>query len=81
MIGLPKAGTLKLILDSNDVKFGGRGGEYPSLLHAHKGGFWGWEYSATFDLPAMTAQFFRYKPRKAPSTEKKETRKTAKRKK
>ena len=81
VIGLPKAGTLKLILDSNDVKFGGRGGEYPSLLHAHKGGFWGWEYSATFDLPAMTAQFFRYKPRKAPSTEKKETRKTAKRKK
>ena len=64
VIGLPKGGTLSLILNSNDERFGGRGGEQQKLLYAHKGGFWGWEYSATLDLPAMSALFFRYRPRK-----------------
>ena len=67
MIGLPKNGTLNLILNSNEERFGGRGDEQKKLLHAHKGGFWGWDYSATLDLPAMTALFFRYKPRKDPA--------------
>ncbi len=64
MIGLPKNGTLSLILNSNDERYGGRGDEQKKLLHAHKGGFWGWDFSATLDLPAMTALFYRYKPRK-----------------
>ena len=64
MIGLPKNGTLSLIINSNEERFGGRGDEQKKLLHAHKGGFWGWDFSATLDLPAMTALFYRYKPRK-----------------
>ena len=64
VIGLPRGGTLSLILNSNEERFGGRGDEQKKLLYAHKGGFWGWEYSATFDLPAMSALFFRYRPRK-----------------
>ena len=65
VIGLPKPGTLSLVLNSNEARFGGTGEEQKALLHAHKGGFWGWEYSATLDLPAMSALFFRYKPRKS----------------
>ncbi len=65
VIGLPKNGTLSLLLNSNDERFGGSGDEQKALLHAHKGGLWGWEYSASFDLPAMSALFFRYKPRKS----------------
>ena len=64
VIGLPQGGTLSLILNSNEERFGGRGDEQKKLLYAHKGGFWGWEYSATIDLPAMSALFFRYRPRK-----------------
>jgi len=83
VIGLPKNGTLSLILNSDDVRFGGKGETEKKLIHAHKGGFWGWDYSATMDLPAMTALFFRYKPRaeaeKAP-TEAKAPRKRAPRK-
>ena len=82
MIGLPKGGTLSLILNSNEERFGGRGGEQQKLLYAHKGGFWGWEYSATLDLPAMSALFFRYRPRKPavkkPAEEKAESPKPAK---
>ena len=69
VIGLPMGGTLSLILNSNEERFGGRGDEQKKLIYAHKGGFWGWEYSATLDLPAMSALFFRYRPRKP--TEKK----------
>ena len=65
VIGLPKGGTLSLVLNSDEERFGGKGSEVQKLIHAHKGGFWGWEYSATFDLPAMTTLFFRYRPRKA----------------
>ena len=83
VIGLPKNGTLSLILNSDDVRFGGKGETEKKLIRAHKGGFWGWDYSATMDLPAMTALFFRYKPRaeaeKAP-TETKAPRKRAPRK-
>lgn len=64
VIGLPKGGTLSLVLNSNEERFGGRGDEQQKLIYARKGGFWGWEYSATLDLPAMSALFFRYRPRK-----------------
>jgi len=63
VIGLPKPGTLTLLLNSDETRFGGRGEEAKKRIYAHKGGFWGWDYSAALNLPGMTALFFRYKPR------------------
>ena len=64
VIGLPKSGTLHEVLSSDDVAFGGGGMTNPPLIHAHKEPFLDMEYSARITLPPMSAQFFRYKPRK-----------------
>ena len=62
--GLPMNGTLHEILNSDDEQFGGTGVKNPPLIHAHKQGFLGMNYSASITLPPMSTVFFRYKPRK-----------------
>ena len=64
VIGLPKGGTLHEILNSDDVRFGGSGLTNPPLIYTKKEPFLDMEYSASLTLPPMSAQFFRYKPRK-----------------
>ena len=63
-IGLPKSGTLHEVLNSDDERFGGSGMKNPALIYTKKEPFLDMEYSARMTLPPLSAQFFRYKPRK-----------------
>ena len=64
VIGLPAAGTLKEILNSDAECFGGSGQGNPKLIYARKDSFLDMDYSAQIMLPAMSCLFFRYRPRK-----------------
>ena len=78
VIGLPQAGTLKEILNSDEERFGGKGVGNPGLIRSRKEGFLGMDYSAVLTLPAMSAQFFRYTPRRSGQTRKKENKRDPK---
>lgn len=65
--GLPKPGTLKEILSSDETRFGGKGELNSKSIRTRKKGFLDMANSAEITLPAMSAVFFRYKvskPRK-----------------
>lgn len=64
VIGLPKAGTLKEILNSDDFQYGGKGEGNPKLIRSRKEAFLDMQYSAALTLPAMSTLFFRYTPKK-----------------
>ncbi len=64
VIGLPQPGTLYEVLSSDDVRYGGKGNLNAKLIYTRKESFLDMQYSAEFDLPAMSALFFRYRPRK-----------------
>lgn len=65
-LGLPRAGTLKEILSSDELRFGGGGVRNAVAIRSRKKPFLDMEHSAEIMLPAMSAVFFRYKPRKQP---------------
>ena len=58
--GLPKEGTLKEILSSDEIRFGGKGDLNEKSIRTRKKGFLDMDYSAKITLPAMSAVFFRY---------------------
>lgn len=64
VIGLPLAGTLKEILSSDDVRFGGSGVCNPHALRSKHSGFLDMEYSASLTVPSMSTVYFEYKPYK-----------------
>ncbi len=64
VIGLPQAGSLKEVLNSDELRFGGKGLGNPQLIRSRKEGFLDMEHSAAICLPAMTALFFRFSPKK-----------------
>ncbi|MBQ9248731.1 MAG: 1,4-alpha-glucan branching protein GlgB [Oscillospiraceae bacterium] len=64
VIGLPQAGTLKEILNSDDFQYGGKGEGNPKLIRSRKEAFLDMQYSAALTLPAMSTLFFRYTPKK-----------------
>lgn len=66
-IGLPKAGTLKELLNSDDTRFGGFGYVNPAAIRTRKEGFGDYEYSAEFTMPPMASVFFKYKISKTPA--------------
>ena len=74
VIGLPKSGTLHEILSSDEERFGGSGVRNKPLIYAHKKPFLDMAYSAELTLPAMSAVFFRYRPRKQKTKSKNTTR-------
>ena len=59
--GLPKQGTLKEILSSDAVEFGGKGMLNTKAIRSRKKPFLDMEHSAEINLPAMSTLFFRYK--------------------
>ena len=59
--GLPKRGTLKEILSSDDERFGGSGHLNTAAIRSRKEAFMDMEHSAEICLPAMSAVFFRYR--------------------
>lgn len=64
VIGLPQAGTLHEILNSDEERFGGSGLKNPPLVYSHHEGFLDMEHSAAITVPPMSCVYFRYKPRK-----------------
>jgi len=64
VIGLPQAGTVKEILNSDDERFGGGGGRNEGKIHSHHSGFLDMEYSAKITVPPMSCVYFRYRPKK-----------------
>ena len=72
VFGLPAAGSLKEILNSDDEAYGGEGQCNKGLIRSRDEGFLDLPASAAITLPAMSAVFFEYKQKVQ------RTRKTAK---
>ncbi len=58
MIGVPKKKKYKLLLNSDDKRFGGSGHEIPAEINAVKGECNFKKYTISFDLPPFTAAVF-----------------------
>ncbi len=61
VIGLPTAGKLTELINSDDEKYGGSG-LHNSLIHSVKEPFLDMEYSAKISLPGMSAVYFAFRP-------------------
>lgn len=57
-VGVPEAGTYKLLLDSASTKFGGQGSNIPRTIRSKDGACDWREQSIGFDLPAYGAEVF-----------------------
>ena len=57
-IGVPKKKKYRLLLNSDDKRFGGNGGEIPAAVMAVKGECNYQKYNISFDLPPYTAAIF-----------------------
>ena len=60
--GLPAAGTLREVLNSDDVQYGGEGLLNAGTIHTKPEGFMNLPVSASITLPGMSAVFFEYRP-------------------
>jgi 1,4-alpha-glucan branching enzyme len=60
IVGVPKKKKYKLILNSDETRFGGSGMSVPLTLTAAAKPFHYHDYSVTFDLPAYGAVFYAY---------------------
>lgn len=58
MVGVPKKKKYKLLLNSDDKRFGGNGHEIPAEINAVKGTCNYKNYNISFDLPPYTAAMF-----------------------
>jgi len=63
-IGLPMAGTLKEILNSDDERFGGSGVKNPGAVRTRRKPFLDMQHSARIVLPPMSCVYYEFKPRK-----------------
>ena len=61
VFGLPGKGSLKEILNSDDLRFGGSGSGNPRMVYAKKQQFQQFPYSAEIRLPALSAVFFDFR--------------------
>ncbi|MBO4346759.1 MAG: 1,4-alpha-glucan branching protein GlgB [Lachnospiraceae bacterium] len=57
-VGVPTKGKYKLLLNSDDKRFGGNGGEIPSVMEAVEGKCDNRDYHLEFDLPSYGAAVF-----------------------
>ena len=62
VIGLPEKGTLREILSSDDVKYGGSGLHNVGAIKSRDIGFNDLPYSAEIDLPPLSTVYFEYIP-------------------
>ncbi|MBQ7623950.1 MAG: 1,4-alpha-glucan branching protein GlgB, partial [Clostridia bacterium] len=60
IIGLPQKGKLKLILNSDDPRYGGAGARVKKTAKARKTPFEGHPYSAKLDIPPLSALYYEY---------------------
>ena len=59
-VGVPKRKQYKLILNSDDAKYGGSGEERPQIYKAVSGECDGQKYSFEYPLPAYGVAVFEY---------------------
>ncbi|MDD7643315.1 MAG: 1,4-alpha-glucan branching protein GlgB [bacterium] len=59
-VGVPQAGGYKLILNSDEERFGGTGAEIPKRFRAKKGEWDGQPYSIGYPLPPFGAAIFSF---------------------
>jgi len=59
-VGVPKKGKYKLVLNSDEKRFGGNGSQIPAEITAVKEECHYQDYTLTFDLPAFSAAVFTY---------------------
>ena len=62
--GLPQKGSLKEVLNSDHVDFGGQGLLNTSLIHSKKEEYAGFMHCAEIILPPLSAVFFNFEPEK-----------------
>ena len=62
VFGLPQNGTLKEVLNSDDLQFGGSGAINRVAVRAKKQPFLDHPWSAAITLPALSAVFFEFRP-------------------
>lgn len=72
VIGLPQKGVLREVLSSDDVRFGGKGLHNADMIQSRKAPFNDFSYSASIDLPPLSAVYFEFIPERM--TEKDEER-------
>ena len=60
VIGVPRKKKYKLVLNSDDTRFGGNGNEIPAEIMAKDGECNYRDYTITFTLPAYTAAVFTF---------------------
>ena len=60
-VGVPKASTYKLVLNSDDAAFGGSGEKRPASIKAEHSECDGREYSIAYPLPGYGVAVFSYK--------------------
>ena len=60
-VGVPKAGTYKLVLNSDDAAFGGSGEKRPNSIKAEHSECDGREYGIAYPLPGYGVAVFSYK--------------------
>ena len=56
--GVPKPGYYKEVFNTDNVKYGGKGGGNPRAVHSKKGAMHGRENHIKINIPAMTTLFF-----------------------
>ena len=62
IIGLPEAGELRELLNSDDCAFGGSGGGNPLPIQSRDEGFWELPCSAAITVPPMSSVYFAFRP-------------------
>lgn len=62
VIGLPQKGVLREVLSSDDVRFGGNGLHNADMIQSRKAPFNDLSYSASIDLPPLSAVYFEFIP-------------------
>ena len=74
-VGVPQSGSYKLVLNSDEVRFGGTGTKRAASYRSRKGDYDGKPYSIGYSLPAYGVAVFQYE-KKEPAAKKLAARKT-----
>ena len=74
-VGVPQSGSYKLVLNSDEVRFGGTGTKRAASYRSRKGDYDGKPYSIGYSLPAYGVAVFQYE-KKEPAAKKPAARKT-----
>ena len=70
-VGLPSDGELRLLLSSDEPRFGGSGAKTPSCVAAKSEGFGEFPYSAVLSLPPLSCLYYEFIPTERSDTDEK----------